>query len=209
MHYKTRLHLAELTLLALCIATITVGGLAVAASTAAAQETGADADGDDTDPNTPEEEGNATQSENGGSEDTNAEEESSIDTEQTVQTIGHVTIHEIRWYPNTVEVDYTAERSDSFRITDFAGERFYWEDYRVPAGTGTITHEFEGDNDAISFAVASEQEGKDLQKGSDAFAAPSTGTFVSLFIGIGIAFLLVIELARRDGRLDEHRVDEV
>lgn len=139
----------------------------------------------------------------------NNEEKQSIDTSRTEVTVAHVTIHDIRWYDDHVEIDITAHRADTVRVTDFAGDRFYWQDYDVEAGESTtISHDFRGENGYVSFAVESAHEGIELEE-SSAFESPNTGTIVSLLIGLAIAFLLIIELARRDGRLDKYRVEEV
>lgn len=135
-----------------------------------------------------------------------SDEEKSIDTSTTQVTVDHVTIHDIRWYPDRVEIDYTAQRDDTVRITDFKGDRFYWQDYDVQAGeTGTISHSFRGDSGYISFAVESAQEGIELQEDGAAYTAPSIGELAAMAIGLIMPFVGMVGLKLRDDRLHSNK----
>lgn len=186
MHYKTRLHLTELALLAFCIVLITGTGLAVASGVANAQDAGNESDADTTN----------------SSNQENSENASDEDPPTVLHSIDHVTIHDIDWREDSVAIDLTAERSDIVSITDYADDRFYWEDYDIEPGRQTIVHEYRGESGFVSFAVESAGEGKEL-KSNTRFVLPGANEVATLLMGVVLSFVLVAALKLRRDRKRE------
>jgi len=176
------LHRVQIIALLLCFFLIAGCGLILIVGTASAQEnstqSGSESDIEHTNNDEP----------------ANATKEQPIDTSKTEYTIEHVTIHETRWYPDHVEIDVTSERRDTFKITDSAGDKFYWETYRIASGeTTTISHTFRGDNDEVSFAVVSAQEGRILKE-FRVFSLPVANALATLCIGLLTGFFATVAM---------------
>lgn len=199
MHYKTRLHLQELALLAFFIAIIVGSGLAVAASTAAAQETGADTGDDNTDPTTQDNRGNATGDENGGSDETDAQ---NTDTQpyEYVFPDDNLRLVESRWEGKTYIAEFEAvNRPERITVTD--GGRESDENENVEVDRESYTISTDGTTEIRFTVVEDRQVTIDdgdllLLKGysPDIFSLPTANALATLFIGLFTGFLAMVAL---------------
>lgn len=169
----------------------------LAASVGAAAAAPGDTQGNETATDTP--------AANDGKSDNNG---GSIDTETTVSTIGHVTIHDIRWHDDYVEIDLTLQRPDTIQVTDYEGDAYYWQTYDLDAGTHTIKHEYRGDSGEVSIAAISEKQGQDFTEGTR-FVMPGANELATLFLGVVTVLLLLAAIKLRRDRKREQGAKRV
>ncbi|WP_232686490.1 hypothetical protein [Halobacterium zhouii] len=191
-----QLNRAKLIALILSILLISVSGLALVGS-ANAQQT----------PPTTTTETTVEDGEN-GENGTTTDGDGSIDTGTTVSTIGHVTIHDIRWVEGGVEVDLTLQRDDIIRINEYHDGGGYWDIYRLDAGTHTIHYDFRESTDEIGVSVKSEREWKNFTKGTR-FVMPGANEVATLIVGVVTVFILLAAITLRRRRKREQDAKQV
>ncbi|WP_277554897.1 hypothetical protein [Halobaculum limi] len=135
-------------------------------------------------------------------ENTNANNSDTDSGPTVLHTIDHVTIHNIDWREDSVAISLSAQKPDTITVTDYAGDRYYWQDYEIEQGRQTIVHEYRGDAGHVSFGVKSAREGIELSENTR-FVMPGANEIATLLMGVTVSFVLVAAFKLRRDRKRE------
>jgi cytoskeletal protein RodZ len=224
------LHRLQLIALLICFLLVSGAGLLLIVGTASAQENGTDTP-TSTSTDTPEETENSTESDTDGTDtteteaeqtpensptDSNDDEDTEDDDDDAFEYVfpgDNLRIVDSHWEGKTFVATFEAvNRPERITVTDGGREADDNENIEVDRQSYTIST---AGTTEIRFTVVEDRQvtiddgDTLLLKGhSTDISSPDVHTIVSAAIGLMMAFLLIIEIARRAGKLSKRRIEK-